>query len=113
MLFSVSAKVGTVDTPSLIKKALEVAACSRAELARQAEIPQSVLSAYEHGKREPTVSSLNAVLGAAGLELAARPKLRVVDETRAARELLDVLSIVDGLPFSPKAAPLAYPRFPR
>lgn len=111
--FSVSAKVGSVDTPALIKEALEAAACSRAELARRAGIPQSVLSAYEHGRREPAVSSLNAVLGAVGLELAARSKLRVVDDKRAERELLDVLSFVDGLPFSPRPAPLAYPRFPR
>lgn len=90
-----------------------MAGCSRAELARRVGIPQSVLSAYEHGRREPAVASLNAVLAAAGLELTARPKLRVVNEENAERELLDVLSIVDSLPFSPKRTPLAYPAFPR
>ena len=102
-----------MDTSALIKEAVGIAGCSRAELARRAGIPQSVLSAYEHGKREPTVSSLNGVLAAAGLELTTKQKQRTVDEERAERELLDVLSIVDGLPFTPKRAPLAYPAFPR
>jgi transcriptional regulator with XRE-family HTH domain len=98
-----------METPALIREALRTAGCSRAELARRAGIAPSVLSAYEHGRREPSVASLDAVLAAAGLELAPRRRLRAVDEARAERELLDVLSFVDGLPFSPRRTPLRYP----
>jgi uncharacterized protein len=48
---------------------VESAGCSRAELARRAGIPQSVLSAYEHRRREPSVAALTRILSAAGLEL--------------------------------------------
>jgi hypothetical protein len=68
-----------------------------------------VLSAYEHGHRDPTVGSLQRVLAAAGLEVGVRPLLRRVDAVAADRELQDVLSFVDALPFTPRREPLGYP----
>jgi transcriptional regulator with XRE-family HTH domain len=110
-----------VDTPTLVREAIRASGQSRAELARRAGIAQSVLSAYEHGRRDPTVASLNRVLAAAGLELGTRrqvadgapAEIRSVDAVAANRELQDVLSFVDALPFQPKPAPLAYPVFAR
>ncbi len=99
--------------PALIREGVRAAGCSRAELARRAGMPQSVLSAYEHGRRAPSVASMNTVLAAAGLELSTRRRMSVVDDKQAERELLDVLSLVDGLPFAPEPAPLRYPVFPR
>ncbi|MDA8266163.1 MAG: helix-turn-helix transcriptional regulator [Actinomycetota bacterium] len=58
-----------MDVPTLIVAAVETAGCSRAELARRAGIPQSVLSAYEHRRREPSVAALTRILSAAGLVL--------------------------------------------
>jgi methylenetetrahydrofolate dehydrogenase (NADP+)/methenyltetrahydrofolate cyclohydrolase len=62
-----------VETPELIADALKATGWTRAELARQAGIPQSVLSAYEHRSREPSVAALGRILAAAGRELRAGP----------------------------------------
>jgi methylenetetrahydrofolate dehydrogenase (NADP+)/methenyltetrahydrofolate cyclohydrolase len=62
-----------METPELIADALAATGWTRAELARQAGIPQSVLSAYEHRSREPSVAALGRILAAAGRELRAGP----------------------------------------
>jgi methylenetetrahydrofolate dehydrogenase (NADP+)/methenyltetrahydrofolate cyclohydrolase len=62
-----------VETPELIADALTATGWTRAELARQAGIPQSVLSAYEHRSRKPSVAALGRILAAAGRELRAGP----------------------------------------
>lgn len=45
------------------------AAISQRELARRAGVPQSMIAAYERGRREPTMPTLLALLRAAGFEL--------------------------------------------
>ncbi len=41
----------------------------QAELARRAGLPRSVVSAYEHGRRQPGVDALARLAAAAGMEL--------------------------------------------
>ncbi|MBI5161975.1 MAG: XRE family transcriptional regulator [Micrococcales bacterium] len=45
------------------------AGLSQVELGRRAGVPQSVVSSYERGRREPTVSALRHLVAAAGFEL--------------------------------------------
>lgn len=45
------------------------AGISQRELARRAGVPQSMISAYERGRREPTLPTLLRILRAAGFDL--------------------------------------------
>src|SRR5438552_2584281 len=46
---------------------------TQAEIARRTGIQRSVLSAYEHGRRQPAVAALARIAAAAGLELRLGP----------------------------------------
>jgi uncharacterized protein len=81
------------------------------ELARRAGLPRSVVSAYEHGRRQPGVDALARLAAAAGLELrisSAAP----VDPVRAGRILAQVLDLAESLP-SRRRGPLEYPSLSR
>jgi len=47
---------------------------SQAELARRAQLPRSVVNAYEHGRRQPGVDALARIASAAGMELRVVPQ---------------------------------------
>lgn len=80
---------------------------TQAEFARRAGIPASQLCAYETGAKQPSAATLARVLAVAGVELVgATPAL---ERLRQARELLDVLGLVDAMP--PGRRPSAQPAF--
>jgi predicted nucleotidyltransferase/DNA-binding XRE family transcriptional regulator len=54
----------------LLRQARQRAGMSQVELAAQAGVAQSVISAYESGRRQPSVPTLAALIEAAGFELA-------------------------------------------
>lgn len=65
----------------LIKQARERAGLTQVALAERTGIMQSVISAYERGRRDPSASALERLVGAAGLSLTlaeAPPGLRAV-----------------------------------
>jgi transcriptional regulator with XRE-family HTH domain len=83
----------------------------QAELARRAGLPRSVVSAYEHGHRQPGVDALARLAAAAGMELrlgSAAP----VDPVRAGRILSQVLDLAESLPARRRGA-LEYPSLRR
>lgn len=55
---------------TIVRDARRRAGLSQAQLAAEAGIEQSVVSAYETGKREPGFETLRKLVGAAGYELA-------------------------------------------
>jgi uncharacterized protein len=63
----VSSKAVTAGT--LLRQARRRAGLSQAELATQAGVTQSVISAYESGQRQPSVPALARLIDAAGFEL--------------------------------------------
>ncbi|HEX5225410.1 MAG TPA: helix-turn-helix transcriptional regulator [Solirubrobacteraceae bacterium] len=81
---------------------------SKAELARRSGIQPSVLSAYEHGRRQPSVSALARIARAAGLELEISPLSDRESLDRAGKVLIDVLGVADRMPSRPRGE-LAYP----
>lgn len=81
---------------------------SQAELARRTGIQSSVLSAYEHGRRQPSVSALARIARAAGLELAISPLSDADALERSGRILIDVLDLADRMPSKPRGE-LTYP----
>jgi transcriptional regulator with XRE-family HTH domain len=84
----------------------------QAEIARRAGLPRSVISAYEHGRRQPGVDALARIAAAAGLELRIGPAAPIVDEARAGRILAQVLDLAEALPGRRRGA-LEYPSFSR
>lgn len=107
-----------VDAATLIVRARRHAGITQAQLAARAGTSQPVISAYERGHRDPTVSTLRRLLLAAGtrLELGTSrlaipdpaPVRPARDEQRAA-SLVDVLLLADAIPTRPRATP-AFPR---
>ena len=81
----------------------------QAELARQAAIPRSVLSAYESRTRDPRAASFIKALEAAGFALCLRPVPTPAQDREAARVLLQVLELAEALPYKPPG--LRFPTF--
>lgn len=92
----------------LIRQSRRRAGLSQAELARRAGMARSVMNAYEHGRRQPSVEALARILAAAGLELRAAPAVRRLDDERAGRVLAQVLDLAEALPHRRRGR-LAYP----
>ena len=88
---------------------------SQAELAARAGTSQPVISAYEHGRRDPTTRTLRRLVAAAGSRL----ELRLGDEPSEippptsplehGERLVDVLLLADAIGHRSRT-PLAYPR---
>jgi transcriptional regulator with XRE-family HTH domain len=78
------------------------------ELARRTGIHSSVLSAYEHGSRQPAVAAMARIARAAGLELRVTPSSDQAEMLRAGRILLQVLDLAEQLPYRPREQ-LSYP----
>lgn len=105
-------------TPAaLIRTTRTRAGLTQAELARRAGTSQPVISAYEHGRRDPSSETLRRILAAAGgrLRLVSEPVRSSdlpppADLAEHARRLLDVLSLADALPARRRPAVLDAPR---
>ncbi|MCU1586509.1 MAG: Helix-turn-helix domain [Frankiales bacterium] len=82
---------------------------SQAELARRAGLPASQLCAYETGAKQPTVATLARILKAAGVDLTG--KGHPSERERQARELEDVLGLVDAMPIRPAPPEMAFGPF--
>lgn len=89
---------------------------SQAELARRAGTSQPAISAYEQGRRDPTVDSLRRLVEAAGwrLVLGVEPVGSDLpppkDRDEHAARLLSVLSLADAIPLRRRADVLDAPR---
>lgn len=77
---------------ALLRNARQQAGLSQTELARRAHVAQSVISAYESGRREPALSTLARLVAATGQRLTvgletAEPNVRGLPNTRLGRRL--------------------------
>src|SRR5665811_1792534 len=54
---------------ALLRRARRSASLSQSDLARRAHVAQSVVSAYESGRREPALSTLTRLVAATGHRL--------------------------------------------
>ncbi|MGD0453930.1 MAG: helix-turn-helix transcriptional regulator [Solirubrobacteraceae bacterium] len=96
----------------LIRQIREESGLKQVELARRSGIQSSVLSAYEHGERQPSVAALARISGAAGLEVRVGPSLDKMEMLRAADILVKVIELAEQLPYKPRKD-LAYPPLAR
>ena len=92
----------------LIAQIRESSGLSQAELARRSGLDRSVLNAYEHRRRQPSVAALSRIAGAAGVELQLGPARGGVADEHAGRVLAQVLHLAGALPYRPRPE-LDYP----
>jgi transcriptional regulator with XRE-family HTH domain len=105
-----------VEPAALVRAVRRRRGLSQAELARRAGTSQPVVSAYEHGRRDPTYGTLRKLIEAAGervqldaaLPSSDLPPARSLEEH--AQRLLDVLSLADAIPTRPRSSVLRAPR---
>lgn len=81
---------------------------SQTELARRSGIDRSALSAYEHGRRQPSVAALARIAAAAGMELDLAPSRSAVADEHSGRVLAQVIELAESLPYKPRDE-LTYP----
>lgn len=84
--------VEQVVAAQLLRDARQRSGLSQAELARRAGVAQSVISAYESGRREPALRTLSRLVAATGQRLtvgleASDPAVRGLPDTRLGRRL--------------------------
>jgi transcriptional regulator with XRE-family HTH domain len=92
----------------LLARIREVTGLSQTELARRSGVDRSVLSAYEHGRRQPSVGALARIAAAAGMELDLAASRNAAAEDHAGRVLAQVLELAEALPYKPRDE-LTYP----
>jgi transcriptional regulator with XRE-family HTH domain len=102
-----------MDVPTTLRHARERAGLTQAALADRTGTSQATISAYESGRKQPSVDTLSRLLDALDCRLAIEPGRRVEpsreQHRRAARVLADVLTLAEALPARREPA-LRYPR---
>ena len=105
-----------MDPSDLIRAVRRRGGLTQAELARRAGTSQPVVSAYEHGRRDPTFGTLRRLVAAGGERLRvdavapAEGPPPATDDTERARRLVDVLLLADAIPARRRATVLRAPR---
>jgi transcriptional regulator with XRE-family HTH domain len=92
----------------LIARIRRTTGLSRAELARRSGLDRSVVSAYEHGRRQPSVAALARIAAATGMELDLVTASTAAADEHAGRVLAQVLELAEALPYRPREE-LTYP----
>lgn len=102
----------------LLGDARRRAGISQRELAERAGTSQATVSAYETGRKAPSVETLSRLLAAMGSRLAVEPAAgapvapTTAELRRAGRVLADVLELAEALP-TRHDRELRYPRLER
>jgi uncharacterized protein len=105
-----------MEPASLIRAVRRRHGLSQADLARRAGTSQPVISAYEHGRRDPSFETLRRLVEAGGerLYLDAAPARSDLPPCQSpeehARRLMEVLSLADAFPARPRSQFLKAPR---
>jgi transcriptional regulator with XRE-family HTH domain len=92
----------------LIERARAAGGLTQAELARRTGMQSSVLSAYQHGHRQPSVAALARIARAAGLRLELVPATPAPADEHAGAVLSQVLDLAGSMPYRPRPR-LEYP----
>src|ERR1700761_2193581 len=71
----------TMNAAELLEQARASSGLTQEELARRAGTSRPTLSAYEHGRKSPTVATFARLLSQAGWELAAQPHVSFMQHT--------------------------------
>jgi len=105
-----------VEPGELIRAVRRRRGLTQADLGRRAGTSQPVVSAYEHGRRDPTYTTLRRLVEAGGERLVLHASLPddgpppAADTAEHARRLVDVLLLADAIPTRPRTTRLRAPR---
>jgi transcriptional regulator with XRE-family HTH domain len=101
-----------MDAARELRGARRRAGLTQARLAAAAGTSQASISAYEAGRKQPSVATLGRLLEACGARLEVRPpthqRTRAQLE-RAGRHLSEVVALAEALPYRPRRT-LDFPR---
>jgi transcriptional regulator with XRE-family HTH domain len=92
----------------LIAQILDISGLSQVELARRSGLQAPVLSAYAHGRRQPSLAAVARIARGAGLQLELVPAKGDDALEHAGRVLSMVLDLAGSLPFKGRGE-LEYP----
>jgi transcriptional regulator with XRE-family HTH domain len=104
-----------MDVRNALRTARARAGLSQAALAARSGTSQATVSAYERGRKQPSVETFSRLLAAAGASLTVEPRSWLVVEptttqhARVNRSLMDVLALAAALPTRHRAE-LRFPR---
>lgn len=96
----------------MIMEARRRAGLTQQQMADRASVPQSTISVYERGGREPTLPTLARLVGAAGFRVELDLVPIGIDLERNARVLRELLGLVDVVPRTTRRGALRFPRIP-
>ena len=82
------------------------AGLTQAQLAARVGLARPALSAYENGRRQPSVATLARIAAACGAKIDLTPR---IDPFRNGARFEDALSIVDAMPSAPRRGGLSKP----
>ncbi len=105
-----------MNAPELLRHTRLRNGLTQAEVAQRAGTSQPVISAYEHGRRDPTTNMFRQLIAAAGGRLslsAERPDSDLeppIGPQEHAARLVDLLGLVDAIPPKRRSATLDAPR---
>jgi transcriptional regulator with XRE-family HTH domain len=103
-----------MEAATVLRRARRRSRLTLRELAGRAGTSHATLSAYEAGRKVPTVATLDRIVRAAGFELVdeLEPAVGGVDRAARGQELIDVLELASMFPARHEPE-LSFPRFGR
>ncbi len=93
-----------MDSAGILRNARARAGLTQTQLAQRAGTSQATISAYEHGRKAPSIETLSRLLAAAGARLTTAPAAAPVVRpskaqlASAGRTLVDVMLLAEALP---------------
>jgi transcriptional regulator with XRE-family HTH domain len=105
-----------MDSAMLIRTARRRHGLTQAQLAARIGTSQPVISAYEHGTRDPSTGTLRRIVAGTGERLELGLAVRASDASTLptpqahAEALVDVLLLADAIPARRPSGRLAFPR---
>jgi transcriptional regulator with XRE-family HTH domain len=93
-----------MDTAALLERVRRAAGLTQDELARRAGTSRTAVSAYEHGRKSPTLATATRLLAESGFELDVVPRIEFVRHPVGRGR---VVRVPTGLPRLPVAQALA------
>lgn len=98
-----------MSTADMLLRARRAAGLNQDELARRAGTSRPTLSAYEHGRKSPTLETAARLLGEAGFELDIRPRVSFVEQVTARGRVIVVPTPLPRLPIQEALASVRLP----
>jgi transcriptional regulator with XRE-family HTH domain len=98
-----------MDAAELLGRVRVSSGLTQEELARRAGTSRPTLSAYEHGRKSPTVATFARLLSRAGWELAAQPHISFTQQTTAYQKPVWIPDRLPRLDVAPALASVKLP----